>query len=214
MLEELLFIKVQTTESRPQTHSGGCNRLQSECFCLNMHTAACVEIRPTTAIWPFDGFAELNLGLAPCRQTCLAPASSVQGQVCLKANKPCYEDDAGSRDGSMLLLWMFISSHSHKSHRDGMAGCLVSQGAPTQTLNPKHESSYISCCRLRDEALPPLGVQLTDRAGTDQGSDWVLECPSVLRQEAEAKEREAALQRSQKTWVPFRVQGLSFRILG
>ena len=127
VLEELLFIKLQTTETRPQTHSGGCNRLQSECLCLNMHTAACVEIWPTTAIWPFDGFAELSLGLAPCRQTCLAPASSMQaGQVCLKANSPCYEDDAGSRDGSMLSPWMSISSHSHNSHRDEMAGYLVS----------------------------------------------------------------------------------------
>ena len=70
-----------------------------------------------------------------------------------------------------------------------------------------HSGSHVSqhmlqdpiWCRLRDEVLPPLGVQLTDRAGTDQGSDWVLECPSVLRLEAEAKEREAAVQRSQKT---------------
>ena len=76
---------------------------------------------------------------------------------------------------------------------------LVDHTSRTCNHVPSLARAIITARRLRDEVLPPLGVQLTDRAGTDQGSDWVLECPAVLRQEAAAKEREAALQRSQKT---------------
>ena len=65
--------------------------------------------------------------------------------------------------------------------------------------------------RLRDKDLPPLGVLLTDR--TDQGCDWVLECPDVLHAEAEVKDREAASQHAQKTCAFGQLQSACFALI-